>query len=63
LPQSARSSVSSRYCAGPCGGAVAETAAISQQQAASDDYMQPIDEGTSTPKYDCVIVGKYTVSY
>jgi len=34
-----------------------------QQQAASDDYMQPIDEGTTTPKYDSGIISKCVLFY
>jgi len=55
LPQSNRTSVVSRYCADPCAASVADN---TQLQLESDDYMQPIDEGTLTPKYHSVIIGK-----
>jgi len=59
LMPSTRTSINSRYCADPCATAVAESIGSTQQQAASDDYMQPVDEGTLTPKYDTVNIGKH----
>jgi len=59
LPPSNRTSVSSRYCAEPC--AAASVADSTQLQAVSDDYMQPVNEGTSTPVYHSVIEGKRAI--
>jgi len=59
LPPSNRTSVGLRYCADPC--TAAYVADSTQLQAASDDYMQPVNEGTLTPKYHSVIIGKHGI--
>ena len=56
--------MASRYCADPCATPTASLPDNSPTTAAvCDDYMEPVHEGTVTPKYHSVIVGERVVVF